>query len=88
MDQKKYTWSVKDRKFLTAILFLHFSFVLMSISFFGLYYKSQSEDCKRLTKRLELGDWAKQEVDKVESEKKLESIRQSYKKQGIDAEEY
>ena len=60
----------------------------MSISFFGLYYKGQVNDCKRLSDKLELGDWAKKEVDKVESEKKIESIRQSYKKQGIEAEEY
>ena len=88
MNQKQYTWSVKDRKFLATILFLHFSLVMMTVSFFGLYYKSQVNDCKRVAEKLELGDWAKKEVDKLESEKKLDSIKQSYKKQGIDATEY
>ena len=88
MNQKQYTWSLKDRKFLVAILFLQFSFIFMAISFFGLYYKSQSEDCKRLAKRLELGDWAKGELDKAQDEFKLESIKKNYESKGISAEEY
>ena len=86
--KQQYTWSVKDRKFLATILFLHFSLVMMTVSFFGLYYKGQINDCKRVADRLELGDWAKQEVDKVESEKKLESIKQNYESKGISADEY
>ena len=88
MNQKQYTWSNKDKKFLATVLFLHFSFVMMTISFFGLYYKGQVNDCKRVAERLELGDWAKKEVDKLESEKKLESIKQNYESKGISAKEY
>ena len=86
--KQQYTWSVKDRKFLATLMFLQFSFVLMAISFFGLYYKGQVNDCKRLAKRLELGDWAKQEVDKAQDEFNFESLKKNYESKGISAEEY
>ena len=79
--KQQYTWSVKDRKFLSTVLFLHFSFVLMAISFFGLYYKGQVNDCKRLCR--ETGAWRLgkgRNWIKWNQKKKLESIRQSYEK--------
>lgn len=88
MNQKQYTWSNKDKKFLSAILFLHFALVLMTVSFYGLYYKSQMEDCRRMTKKLELAEWATSEVNKAKAEYQLESIKDSYNTQGISAEEY
>ena len=50
MNQKQYTWSNKDKKFLVAVLFVQLSFVMMAVSFFGLYYQRQVNDCKRLNK--------------------------------------
>lgn len=88
MNQKDYTFSNKDKKFLGALMLLHFSFVLMSISFYGLYYKNKVDSCQRLSKKLETAEWALGELKKVHSEKKIDSIKQSYKKQGIDATEY
>ena len=88
MNPQEYTLSRKDKKFLVALMFVHFSCVLMAISFFGLYYKGQINDCKEISKKLELSAWAKEEVDKVKDEHKLESIKQSYKNQGISAEEF
>ena len=88
MDQKQYTLSNKDRKFLTALMFLHLSFVMMTVSFFGLYYKGQINDCQRMNKRLELADWATSEVNKIKSEQKIKAMKESYKRQGIKAEEY
>ena len=88
MDQKQYTLSNKDRKFLAALVFLQTSIVVCAISIFGLYYKGKMEDCRRLNKRLELADWAESEVNKIKAERKLESMKKSYKRQGIKAEEY
>lgn len=87
MNQKEYTWSNKDKKFLAAILFLHLSGVMITVSLFGLYYKGKINDCQKLNKKLELAEWAIGEVNKAKSEQKLESIKQSYEKQGIYAEE-
>ena len=88
MNQKQYTWSNKDKKFLVAVLFVQLSFVMMAISFFGFYYKGQVNDCKRLSKKLELAEWATNEVHKARSEQKLKLIQESYKDQGISAEEF
>ena len=88
MNQKEYTWSNKDKKFLTAILFLHFSFVLMAVSFYGLYYKSKINDCKRVAEKLELAEWATGEINKAKAEHKLESMKSNYEKEGISAEEF
>ena len=81
-------FSRKDKKFLIALLFIHFSFVFMAISFFGLYYKGQVNECVRLNKKLELGEWATGEMNKAKAEYKLESIKENYNNQGISAEEY
>ena len=81
-------FSRKDKKFLVAVLFVHFSFVFMAISFFGLYYKSQTADCRRLNKKLELAEWATGEMNKAKAEHKLNSLKDSYNNQGISAEEY
>ena len=88
MNQREYTFSNKDKKFLSAILFLHFSFVMIAISFFGLYYKGQINDCKRVAKKLELAEWATNEVNKAKAEHQIESIKESYINQGISAEEF
>ena len=88
MNQKQYTWSIKDRKLFFVTLFLHFSFVLMSISFFGLYYKGQVNDCKRMVEKLELAEWAKAEMDKSKEDFKIESLKQNYESKGILAEEF
>ena len=81
-------FSRKDKKFLVALMFIHFSFVFMAISFFGLYYKGQVNECVRLNKKLELGEWAEGEVNKVKAEHQLESMKKGYNNQGISAEEY
>ena len=88
MNQKEYTLSSKDRKFLAAILFLHLSFVVMSVSFFGLYYKGQINDCRKVKEKLELAEWAVNEVNKAKAMQKIETMKNSYKDQGISAEEY
>ena len=88
MNQKEYTWSNKDKKFLSAILFLHFSFVMITVSFFGLYYSGKSEDCRKMNKKLELAEWALGEVNKAKAEYKIESMKENYKNQGIRATEY
>ena len=88
MDQKQYTLSNKDKKFLSALVFLQTSIVVFSVSVFGFYYKGKTEDCRRLNKRLELAEWATSEVNKIKAEQKIESMKQSYKKQGIKATEY
>ncbi len=88
MNQKQYTLSNKDKKFLSVLMFLHLSFVMMTVSFFGLYYKGQVNDCKRIAKKLELVEWATNEVNKAKAEQKLESIKEGYNSQGISAEEF
>ena len=81
-------FSRKDKKFLIGVMFIHFSFVMMAISFFGLYYQSQVNECVRLNKKLDLAEWAVNEVNKKKAEHKLESMKESYKDQGISAEEF
>lgn len=88
MNQKEYTFSNKDRKFLSALMLFHFSLVLISISWFGFYYKSEINDCRRVVERLNLAEWATDEVEKAQAEKQLEDIKRSYKTQGIEAEEF
>ena len=88
MNQKEYTFSRKDKKFLSVLMFLHLSFVLMAVSFFGLYYKGQINDCKRVAEKLDLVEWATSEVNKAQAEQKLKSIKESYNNFGISAEEY
>ena len=88
MNQKQYTWSNKDKKFLVAVLFVQLSLVMLAVSLFGLYYKGQVNECVKLNKKLELADWAEGEVNKAKAEYKLKLIQESYKDQGISAEEY
>ena len=88
MNPKEYTLSRKDKKFLSALMFFHLSLVMLTISAFGLYWHMETEDCRKIWERIELADWAEEEVDKVKDEFKLESIIKSYKNQGISAEEY
>ena len=88
MNQKQYTFSNKDKKFLVSLMFAHFGFVLMTISFYGFYYKTQTADCRRLNKKLELAEWAQGEMNKAKAEHKIESIKDSYNNQGISAEEF
>ena len=87
MKQNQYTLSNKDRKFLSALMFFHLSAVMMTVSFFGLYYSGKSEDCRRMNHKIALAEWATSEVNKIKSDQKIESIKQSYKNQGIKAEE-
>lgn len=87
MNPQEYTLSRKDKKFLTALMCAHFGLVMLTVSFFGLYYHKENLDCRKIAKQIELADWATEEVDKVKSEHKLDSIKQSYKNQGILAEE-
>lgn len=88
MNQREYTFSNKDKKFLSALMFLHLSFVLMIVSFFGLYYHSETKECRRVAEKLELAEWATNEVNKSKAEHQLESIKENYNHQGISAEEF
>ena len=88
MNPQEYTFSRKDKKFLAALMFVHFSLVMMTVSFFGLYYKGKINDCKEIAKKLEISEWATEQVNRAKTEKKIESIKQSYENQGISAEEY
>ena len=88
MNQKEYTLSNKDKKFLSAILFLHFGGVMLTVSLFGLYYHNETEDCRKVAETVKLAEWATEQVNKSKAEQKIESIKQSYKNQGISAEEY
>ena len=88
MNPQEYTLSGKDKKFLVALMCAHFGLVMLTVSLFGLYYHKENLDCRKIAKKIELADWATEEVDKVKSEHKIESIKQSYKNQGISAEEY
>ena len=88
MNEKEYTLSRKDKKFLVALMSAHFGFVMLTVSIFGLYYKEQINDCKKIAKKIELAEWITEQTDKAKSEKKIESIKQSYKSQGISAEEF
>ena len=71
-----------------ALMFAHFALVLVTVSIFGGYWHTQTEDCRKLWKKVELSEWATGEVDKIKAEYKLESIKESYNNQGISAEEY
>ena len=71
MNPKEYTLSRKDKKFLAALMFFHLSLVMMTISAFGFYWHMETEDCRKVWKRLELADWATEEVDKIKDELKL-----------------
>ena len=88
MSQAEYTLSKKDRKFLAALVFCPAGFIVFAISMFGFYYKGQMEDCRRVSKKLELADWAINEVNKQRDNQKIESMKNSYKNHGIKAEEY
>ena len=88
MNPQEYTLSRKDKKFLVALMFFHLSLVMVTVSAFGWYWHAQTEDCRKIWKQIELSEWATDEVDKVKSEHKIESIKQSYENQGISAEEY
>ena len=88
MNPKQYTWSVKDRKFLATLMFLQFSLVMLTISVFGWYWHTETEDCRKIWKKIELSEWATEEVNKANADFRLEKIKQSYKNQGISAEEF
>ena len=88
MNPQEYTLSGKDKKFLVALMCAHLSLVMLTVSVFGLYYHKANLDCRKISKQIDLAKWATEEVDKVKSEHKLDSIKQSYKNQGISAEEY
>ena len=88
MDQKQYTLSNKDKKFLSALMFLHLSLVMVTVSAFGWYWNGQTEDCRRMNKKIDLAEWATSEVNKIKDEQKIQSIKESYKRQGIKAEEH
>lgn len=88
MNPQEYTLSRKDKKFLSALMFVHFSLVMLTVSLFGLYYKRQINDCQKIAKKIELAEWITDQTDKAKSEKKLESIKKSYKSQGVLAEEF
>lgn len=82
------TLSKKDKKFLSALMFLHLSLVMLTVSVFGWYWHRETEDCRKLWKKLDLAEWAESEVNKVKSEYKIESIKEDYNNQGISAEEF
>ena len=88
MNQKQYTWSNKDKKFLSALLFLHFGLMMLIVSAFGGYWHTQTEDCRKLWKKVELSDWATDQVNKAQADQKLESLKESYNTQGVSAEEF
>ena len=88
MNPQEYTFSWKDKKFLSALMFVHFSLVMLTVSLFGLYYKGQINDCQKIAKKIELADWATEQVDRAKTNHKIESIKQSYENQGIKAEEF
>ena len=88
MNPKEYTLSKKDKKFLAALAFFQVSLIWLGISLSALFWHNAMLNAFEMKKTYELGKWAIEEVDKVKTEKKLESIKQSYKKQGISADEY
>ena len=47
---------------------------MLTISVFGWYWHTETEDCRKIWKKIELSEWAKDEVDKVKDDFKLESI--------------
>ena len=77
----------KDKKFISALIFLQTGVVLAIISISGKFWHDQNEVCKSIKNLSELRDSIYNTIDRVESEKKINSFKNKYEHEGIGVKE-
>ncbi len=77
-----------DKKFITALLFMHFGFTMCCISFYGLYYYNRITRWESYVKdtnhKLEI---LKKHAEKYNSDLKLRGMEWDYGLKGVGASE-
>lgn len=88
MNQTKHTLSRQDRKLIMVLAFFQIAFIWLGISLSDWFWHGAMLKAFKMKETYELGQWATDEVKKIQTEKKIEAIKESYKNQGINVEEF
>jgi len=68
-------------------MFANTGVLVMAISVFGLFWHTQTKECKKLINLYELSHYMKKEINNFEADQKMENLKKHYQRKGIIAKE-
>lgn len=78
----------KDKKFISALAFAQVGLIWLGISLSDWFWHGALLKALEMKKTYEIGQWATEEVEKSQADKKLKELKKNYELQGISAEEF